>query len=147
MKRNKHQWGIRKIFSLQEEPEKVARGFALGSFIGMLPFPGFQMFISAGLASCFRWNKVAAIAGVFNTNLFTGAFVFAFNFWLGKEILGFESSFTMPEKINLSFARTVISAGREVFLSLLLGGVITGLVAMVGGYYLSLFILNRKQPK
>ncbi|MFV0267138.1 MAG: DUF2062 domain-containing protein [Draconibacterium sp.] len=84
MKRSKHQWGFRRIFSLQEEPEKVARGFALGSFIGMLPFPGFQMFISAG---------------------------------------------------------------REVFLSLLLGRVITGLLAMVGGYYLSLFILNRKQQK
>ena len=136
--------GLKRLFTLKGDPKIVARGFALGSFIGMLPFPGFQMLISAAIASLFRLNKTAAIAGVFNTNLATGVFVFAFNYWLGKRILGIESAFQIPERINLSFAKTVLEAGSDVFFSLLLGGFITGVIAMFLGYYLSLTVLTRK---
>ncbi|QGY44536.1 DUF2062 domain-containing protein [Maribellus comscasis] len=136
--------GVKRLFSLKGEPKVVAKGFALGSFVGMLPFPGFQIIISATLASFFRLNKTAAIAGVFNTNLATGVFVFAFNYWLGKKILGIESAFQMPEKIGIGFARTIFEAGSDVFLSLLLGGFITGIFAMILGYYISLTLLTRK---
>jgi len=135
------------LFKIKGDPQMVARGFALGSFIGMLPFPGFQVLISAAFASVLKYNKAAAISGVFNTNLATGAFVFAFNFWLGKKVLGIETAFEMPDKINLSFAKTVINAGTDVFLSLLTGGIITGLVAMFLAYHISLLILNRKLMK
>lgn len=136
--------GLRQLFRLKGEPTIIARGFALGSFVGMLPFPGFQMLISATLASILRINRTAAIAGVFNTNVFTGVFVFAFNYWLGKKILGIESAFQMPERIGWSFAKTVIEAGSDVFISLLLGGFITGVIAMFLGYHISLFILKQK---
>lgn len=138
--------GFRNLFKMKGEPRVVAKGFALGSFVGMLPFPGFQMLISATLATFLKYNKTAAIAGVFNTNLATGAFVFAFNYWLGRTILGFESTFSMPDRISLNFAKTVIDAGAEVFLSLLLGGCITGVGAMFLGYYISLSILKRRNP-
>lgn len=137
--------GFKGLFKLKGEPKIVAKGFALGSFVGMLPFPGFQIFISATLAAFLRYNKTAAIAGVFNTNLATGAFIFAFNYWLGRKILGIESSFQMPDRINFSFAKTVIEAGFDVFISFLLGGLITGIFAMFLGYYISLSILKRKQ--
>ena len=136
--------GMKQLFTLKGEPKVVAKGFALGSFVGMLPFPGFQMLISATIASFLRYNKAAAIAGVFNTNLATGVFVFAFNYWLGKQILGIESTFQIPDKIGLGFAKTIFEAGSDVFLSLLLGGLVTGVIAMFVGYYLSLFILTRK---
>ena len=51
----------------------------------------------------------------------------------------------MPDRISLSFAKTVIDAGAEVFLSLLLGGCITGIVAMFLGYYISLTLIKRRQ--
>lgn len=136
--------GLKRLFTLKGEPKVVARGFALGSFVGMLPFPGFQMIISAALATFFRVNRTAAIAGVFNTNLATGFFVFAFNYWLGKKILGIDPAFRIPEKIGLGFARTIFDAGADVFLSLLLGGIITGVIAMLTGYYISLSILKRR---
>lgn len=136
--------GIGSLFKIKGEPHVVAKGFALGSFIGMLPFPGFQVLISAGIAAVLKYNKAAAISGVFNTNLATGAFIFAFNFWLGKKVLGIETAFEMPDKINLSFAKIVINAGTDVFISLLVGGMITGIIAMFLAYYISLLILNRK---
>lgn len=144
LKTNSAKKGFRILINVKGEPREVAKGFALGSFVGMLPFPGFQMLISASLAALLKFNKTAAIAGVFNTNLATGAFVFAFNYWLGKTILGIDSHFQLPEKVNFSFAKTVIEAGPDVFMSLLLGGVITGLISMVSGYHLSLFILKRR---
>ena len=140
----KQKKGVSSLFTMRGEPRVVAKGFALGSFVGMLPFPGFQIIISATLATFLKFNKTAAIAGVFNTNLATGAFVFAFNFWLGKQILGLESTFQIPERINLSFAKTVFEAGSDVFFSLLIGGFVTGIVAMLFGYYISLSILTRK---
>ncbi len=136
--------GMKRLFALKGEPKIVAKGFALGSFVGMLPFPGFQMLISATLATFFKLNKAAAIAGVFNTNLATGVFVFAFNYWLGKKILGIESAFQIPDKIGMNFARSVFEAGSDVFLSLLFGGLVTGTLAMFLGYYVSLFVLTRK---
>ncbi len=139
--------GSGSLFKIKGDPQTVAKGFALGSFIGMLPFPGFQVIISAAFASVLKYNKAAAITGVFNTNLATGAFVFAFNFWLGKKVLGIETAFEMPDKINLSFAKIVIEAGTDVFLSLLTGGIITGIIAMFLAYYISLLILNRKLVK
>lgn len=137
--------GFKGLFKLDGDPKIVAKGFALGSFVGMLPFPGFQWIISASLATFLRYNRTAAIAGVFNTNLASGAFIFAFNYWLGRKILGIESSFQMPDHINLSFAKTVIEAGSDVFLSLLLGGIISGIFVLFLGYYISLSILTRKQ--
>lgn len=139
----KEKKGFKSLFRMNGEPRVIAKGFALGSFVGMLPFPGFQILISGTLAAVLRYNKTAAIAGVFNTNLATGAFVFAFNYWLGRKILGIESTFQMPERINFSFARTIIEAGSDVFLSLLIGGLITGVLAMILGYHISLLLLQR----
>ena len=143
MKNQESKKGLKSLFKMKGEPKVIAKGFALGSFIGMLPFPGFQMIISAALAAFLKFNKTAAIAGVFNTNLATGGFLFAFNYWLGRKILGFEATFQMPERINLSFAKTVFEAGSDVFFSLLLGGFITGIFAMILGYYISLSILKK----
>ena len=136
--------GLRSLFKLKGEPKTVAKGFALGSFVGMLPFPGFQMVISAALAAFFKFNKTAAVAGVFNPNIASGAFIFAFNYWLGRKILGIESTFVIPERITLGFAKTIVEAGTDVFFSLMLGGLITGILAMFLGYHISLLILTGK---
>ncbi|HKI88101.1 MAG TPA: SDR family NAD(P)-dependent oxidoreductase [Draconibacterium sp.] len=136
--------GFSKLFKLNGEPKIVAKGFALGSFIGMLPFPGFQWMISATLAAIMKLNKTAAIAGVYNTNLATGAFIFAFNYWLGSKLLGVDPSFQMPNHVGLSFTRLVFESGFDVFLSLLLGGLITGFFVTFISYRIAFSLLTRK---
>ncbi len=135
---------IKNLFSLKDEPKAIAKGFALGSFIGMLPIPGFQLIVSLGIASLLKLNKKAACIAVFNTNLMTGAFVFAFNYWLGKKLLGVNPSFVIGEKINYHFFSTIFKAGSDVFLSLMLGGILTGLLAYAITYYVTLKILNNR---
>ncbi|MFB6340627.1 DUF2062 domain-containing protein [Saccharicrinis sp. FJH62] len=136
---------LRKILSINGEPKTIARGFALGSFIGMLPIPGFQMLVSLAIAAVIKVNKKAACIGVFNTNVATGAFVFAFNYWLGKSILNLSPHFVMPEKIGFSFIFTVLESGKDVFLCMLTGGIITGLIALFSVYYITMYYFKVKQ--
>jgi uncharacterized protein len=123
----------------------IAKGFALGSFIGMMPIPGFQMMVSLGVASLFKLNKRAACIAVFNTNLATGAFVFSFNYWLGKKLLGVDPSFVIDDNINVQFAATIFRAGSDVFLSMVVGGVLTGLVAAVVVYYILMKLMAKRR--
>lgn len=137
----------KKLLRIDADPKKVASGFALGSFIGMTPFVGMQILISVGLASLAKWNRVAAGLGVFNTNLANGLFIFAFNYYLGSRILGVNSDFAMPDKLNIGFIAQVFDAGFDVFASLLVGGLITGIPFAFLTYHLAYRILKKRQVK
>ena len=134
-----------KIFGMGGDAKSVAKGFALGSFIGMIPIPGLQVFVALGIASLLNVNKKAACLAVFNTNLFTGVFIFAFNYWLGKTILGFQSSFNFYDEIRENFFSVLYHSGRDTFISLLLGGFITGTVSAFIAYYIVLVWYKRKK--
>ncbi|MFN3554809.1 MAG: DUF2062 domain-containing protein [Bacteroidales bacterium] len=132
---------LKNLFTLEDDPRAIAKGFALGSFIGMMPIPGFQMMVSLGIASLFKLNKKAACIAVFNTNLATGAFVFSFNYWLGKKLLGVNPAFSVGDKIDFQFVSIIFKAGSDVFLSMLAGGVLTGLLMASVVYQVLLKIL------
>jgi uncharacterized protein len=134
------------IISIQDEPKIIAKGFALGSFVGMLPIPGFQVLVSLCIATLFKVNKKAACIAVFNTNLATGAFVFSFNYWLGKKILGVNPSFVIDEKLNFQFISVILRAGSDVFFSLFAGGILTGILTAVLAYFILLKVLDVRKP-
>jgi short-subunit dehydrogenase/uncharacterized protein (DUF2062 family) len=143
---------FKKIFSpkkalmqIQDNPEPVARGFALGSFVGMMPIPGFQMLVSVGIATIFKWNKASACIAVLKTNLATATFIFAFNYWLGKTLFGIRADFAMPEKLNFGFVKALVAAGPEVFFAMTAGGIITGTLLATISYLIIKQILRKKQ--
>lgn len=138
---------FRGLFKLEDSPEIIAKGFALGSFIGMIPIPGFQIFVAFGISKFLKVNTKAACIAVFNTNLFTGAFIFAFNYWLGKTVLGISSSFEMPKTINMQFVNTILKAGADVYISLVVGGIITGILFASASYYVLKQFIERRQLK
>lgn len=138
---------FKEIFSIKDSPKSIAKGFALGSFIGMIPIPGFQVFVAYGLSKLFKTNTKSACIAVFNTNLFTGVFIFGFNYWLGKKVLGITSDFLMPNKINFHFVNSILMAGREVYLSLLIGGVITGLITSALTFYIVKYYITIKRKR
>lgn len=128
--------GLKQIIRLKDKPESIARGFALGSFIGMMPIPGFQMMVALVSASLLKINRKSACIAVFNTNIATGLFVFAFNFWLGKKILGITPEFTIPDKLSFGFITTVLNSGFDVFIALTFGGILTGILAAGLSYWI-----------
>ncbi|HLV24272.1 MAG TPA: DUF2062 domain-containing protein [Moheibacter sp.] len=128
----------RKIVSFEGEPEFIAKGFALGSFIGMLPIPGFHILSSMALAFLLKLNKKSVFLGVIKTNLFTAGLIFSFNYWLGKKLLGLHSDFRIPAEIDFEFFRILLESGIDVFLCLLAGGILMGIVSALVTYYLVL---------
>lgn len=125
---------IKALFTIKDTPEMIAQGFAIGSFIGMLPIPGLQVFVAYFFASVLKINKSAACIAVFNTNLITGPFIFAFNYWIGKTLLNIESSFEIPNQINLHFLSLLLDSGYNAFLSLFFGGLISGSISALISY-------------
>jgi uncharacterized protein len=134
------------LLLIQDEPTIIAKGFALGSFIGMLPIPGFQVLVSLSIATLFKLNKKAACIAVFNTNIATGGFVFSFNYWVGKKILGVNPTFVMDETFDFKFISIIVKAGSDVFFSLFAGGILTGILTAVIVYYLLLKLLIVRKP-
>jgi|SRR5690606_9149438 len=128
----------KQVVSFEGKPEFIAQGFALGSFIGMLPIPGFHILSSMGLAFLLKLNKKSVFLGVIKTNLFTAGFIFSFNYWLGKNMLGINPDFRIPEKINFKFIKILLESGADVFLCLLAGGILMGIVSALVTYYLVL---------
>ena len=136
---------FKNILLIEDEPKMIAKGFAMGSFIGMLPIPGFQIMVSYIFATLFKLNKKAACIAVFNTNLATGVFIFSFNYWLGRKILGVNPSFHIRYSVNFKFISIIIKAGSDVFLSLLVGGIVVGLISSILAYYLvNKLLIKRK---
>ena len=69
-------------------PDHLARGLAIGVFIGCLPIFGLQMLVSLGLASTMRGNKFLAMAGTWISNPITNLPLFWLSYQLGTLLMG-----------------------------------------------------------
>ncbi len=136
---------VEKIQKLIGEPRLIAKSFALGSFIGVTPLVGMQIIISLILAAIFRLSKSAIVVGVINTNWTKGLFLYPLNYQLGAWILGSDSTINIHELLSGNILMNLYHAGSEVFISLLIGGFVTGAVISAIYYFLILKILNKRQ--
>ncbi len=134
-------WAIRKlkvfaqkIFKIDDSPEKIARGFALGTFIGLTPFIGLQLPISVSIAQICKWNKFAAGIAVYNTNVLTGPFLFGLNYLIGSALIGTENSTNFSTGTVSQLVSTILHSGYSFFLSLIIGGIITGIPSALIAY-------------
>lgn len=112
---------FKSLFHVNDSPKNIAKGFALGTLIGMFPVPGVQLVIAVLIASILKWNKISASVAVFNTNLVTGPFIFTLNYTVGKWLLGLNPQFTIPEEFGVETLKVFLSAGGDVMYSLWFG--------------------------
>ena len=89
-----------RFIRLRGTPEEVAKGFALGIFIGMTPTFGVQMPIAFFFAWLLRENKLAAIIGVWVTNPLTAPFIYASEYEIGRLLRGMER-LSLPTEYTL----------------------------------------------
>lgn len=134
-----------KIFKIEDSPEKIAKGFALGTFIGMTPLVGLQFIISVLIARVLHWNKIAAGIAVFNTNVITGSFFFGINYLIGNTILNLEGVSDLSLTNDTLLFINIFDSGYFLFLALIIGGFITGLPAALFAYFLVKRIFLKKQ--
>jgi len=54
---------LRKLFTIEDSPESIARGLAIGVLFGLTPLFGFKTLLSLLFAALARGNKIAAVVG------------------------------------------------------------------------------------
>jgi len=133
-----------KFLRLKGSPAYIAKGVALGTFIGMTPFPGFQLLIALGLAKLLKVHKTAAALAVFNTNVFTGIFIFAFNYYIGTVLMNLKDMPAFPTSGVSEMSHFIFHSGTRVFGALFLGGIATGIPSAVIMFYLSRIFFQKK---
>ena len=110
-------------------PDEIAKGVALGIFIGMTPTFGFQMAIAIFFAYLLRENRLAAVLGVWVTNPVTAPFIYAAEYEVGHRLLGMER-FELPSELTWQAYSTL---GWEILFPMwfcsILFGVIFGFLA------------------
>lgn len=121
---------------LKGTPDEVAKGFALGIFIGMTPTMGLQMPIAVLCAFLLRENKLAAALGVWITNPLTAPFIYGLEYEVGRWLLGMER---VKIPVELTWVR-LRQFGWDIVLPLGLGSVLFAVVGWAISYYLGLRI-------
>lgn len=76
-------YGYTRVVRINDSPQKVAAGLAVGVLLGILPTFGLGIVIALPLAIAFKFNKAAAILGCLIMNPLTTPF-----FWTASSILG-----------------------------------------------------------
>ncbi|MBI5189666.1 MAG: DUF2062 domain-containing protein [Nitrospirae bacterium] len=77
-----------RVVRLQDSPEKIAAGLALGVALGILPSFGLGIIIALFTAGIFRVNKASAVIGTLIMNPWTATFFWALSYLAGSLILG-----------------------------------------------------------
>ncbi len=132
-----------RFLKIRGTPEEIARGMALGVFVGMSPYIGFHTVIAVFFAAVLKWNKFSAAVGVQITNVFTAAFVYRYTYMVGAFFWETKRPFKPPEEFTLAFVLEVIKKAPEFFWILTIGGLVTGIPLALLTYYFS-FIAAKK---
>lgn len=113
--------------------QAVARGVALGLFIGMLPLPA-HMIIAASIALLWPANLPIAILATWITNPFTLAPISYFEYLIGIKILGWPE---VPFHIEWKW-QWLARELAEIWEPIMIGGLLLGILLSVCSYWLVL---------
>lgn len=83
----------------QGTPEELARGAALGGFLGMLPIIG-QMLLAILLARLLGAHTPTALATVWISNPYTFVPIFTLNYYIGHLLLGTAVGAVEPVRVS-----------------------------------------------
>jgi hypothetical protein len=152
-----------RVLHIDDTPERIARGIAIGVFTAWLPLFGLQIFLSLIIAAILRANKVMALLFIWISNPLTALFIYYPAYRIGRFILGFfqKEPTVPPEQMESMFERTLSmerifweiftpdlwkqlwATFSQVGLEMFIGGVLLGLIAADISYRLSLTGITR----
>ena len=126
---------IKKLLRIKDSPQKIARGFAIGVFWGIMPTFGFAIAFSLPTAVFLKGNKLAAVVGTFVANPLIVPFVYAFEYKIGQLILRTEP---LPFSWDFFSLKSLLNLSK----SFLIGGVIFAIGMALLTYILVLLVLQ-----
>lgn len=135
-----------RIVRSSKDPEFIARGLALGMFIGMTPTMGFQMAIGVFIATLLRENIIATAAMVWITNPLTFIPIYSFNYAIGKLILKQSLEWNIDAR-SFTSMKSLFSMGWDFIYTLWVGCIVVGIVLSIITYYVSIPMIRKYQEK
>lgn len=135
-----------KIFRINDTPQKIACGFGLGVFLGILPGTG--PIAALVLAYVFRVNRAASLLGALLTNTWISIVFFLLSIKVGSVIMGVSWQDVYQKIIlitsNFRWSSLFTVAALKILLPLLIGYLVLGIGLGVAVYLIVLLILRKK---
>ena len=145
-----------KIMRTPGTPDYLARGVALGLFIGLLIPMGLQIAIVLPLAFLLKAAKIPAVAFTFVTNHLTVFFIYPVQCWIGSFLMFHPLRYQelveqlkgMIEAPDMStFLAEIARLGVQFGVSFFLGGLLFGVIAGLAGYFCTYRLAVRFQAR
>lgn len=121
---------------LRSAPQAIARGLAAGVFAGSYPLFGLQTILGVAIAAAIRGNKIVAAAGTWISNPLTYVPIYAFNYQVGRWILGQPVETSLTERSPQEW----MSLGIDITIALLVGSTLVGIILALASYYGGLYL-------
>ena len=137
------------LIGIQDSPHKIAFGFGLGVFLGILPGAG--PIAAVTLAFILRVNKAAALAGSILTNTWMSVVTFALALKIGAGLTGTDWQ-TISDQCralfkNFHFKDLFDVTILQILKPFLIGYTLVGLCAGFLGYCVAYGIVWKKKPR
>lgn len=117
------------LIHLGDEPDRIANGYALGIFLATTPLIGMKVFIALLFTWIFKWNKAAAIVGVYHVNSLTAPVFYGFTYWIGSRLTGGDPSLFITDSLKVDTLVHQSGQLAGIIAALAVGGLVTGIPA------------------
>ena len=138
-----------KIFRINDSPQRIALGFGLGVFLGILPGTG--PLASLVLATFLCVNRASALLGSVLTNTWLSFVTFLLSIRIGSFFLGLEWQRVKTgwEGLitNFSWRSLLKISNLEIILPVALGYLVIGLVSGALAYLMVIIVLAFRKKK
>lgn len=124
---------IQKVKTLQGDPTYIAKGIAIGVFVGITPTIPLHTGIAIILAFIFKASKPAAVIGVWSGNPVTIPFLYFGSYKIGMFLTG--STATLDN--NYWTIQELLQLGIETTIAMILGGAILGIIPAIVAYFIT----------
>lgn len=132
-----------RIKNLSGNPRSIASGMAIGVFIGLTPTIPFHTVIILLATSLLSSSRIAGIIGAtVVSNPVTIPIHYYLAYYLGKWVTAFKIS--LPATYSII---DTVHAGWKLALTMLIGGVILGIIPAVITYFLTLYSFKYLRTK
>lgn len=124
---------INKTKTLQGDPTYIARGIAIGVFVGITPTIPFHTAIAIVLAFILKASKPAAVIGAWAGNPVTIPFFYMGSYKIGMLLIG-------NTKIlgkNILTIQELLQLGINTTAAMILGGVVLGILPSIAAYFIT----------
>jgi len=156
-----------RILHVDDTPERIARGVAIGLAVAFSPFLGFHMIIALTIAALLKANKVLAVAMVWLSNPLTLLPVYLPAYMVGRSLVGwvhpaskidpaqvddllasiFSFSAFITRLHTAEFWKDVGVVFGKIGLEVTVGGLVLGAMAAAAGYYLTYHLVVNYRAK